>query len=191
MVNIMKLIKSIGLILPVIFLSYSVVFSKDTALTKETLRGLKGVHVNIFVSNKLIQTELSESQVRKDVEKKLREAGIKTVSIDDSITIPGMPWLKLAIEGAIKDDVILYLVELSISQRALLVSNDSETIVHTWSVKSFGYTQKTEKIQSSVNDLTDMFVNAYLSGNKVKKQEGLQNLDKASIKAVFTRHDSH
>ena len=51
MVNIMKVIKSIGLILSVIFLLYSVVFSKDTAFTKETLRGLKGVHVNIFDSS--------------------------------------------------------------------------------------------------------------------------------------------
>ena len=53
-------------------------FAGDDKLARETLKGINGVHVVVGVLNiDLEQVGLSKSQIRTDIELKLRLAGIK------------------------------------------------------------------------------------------------------------------
>lgn len=164
----MKPFKSFILILSVLFLFHSKAFGDDTEATREALRGLKGVYVGISLGDDIKQSGLLASQVKTDVELKLRNAGIKLISKNESDDMIGTPWLSLTVEGDTKKGSTLYTSELSLRQDAYLVRNFLTVHVATWSVGRIGLTYKLETIRSSAKDLTDKFVNAYLSVNPKK-----------------------
>ena len=157
----MKPLKSIILILSVLFLFKSMGLGDDTEATRKALKGLKGVYVGVSLGEGIKQAGLLESQLQKDVELKLKVAGINVISKNERNNTIGTPWLSLTVEGDTKEGSTLYTLELSVRQDAYLVRNFLTVNVVTWSVGRFGLTYKLENIRSSVKALTDKFINAY------------------------------
>ena len=161
----MKPFKSIILILVVLLLFHSMAFGDDTELTRETLKGIEGVYVHIDFDDDLIQLGLSESRVRKDIEKKLRKAGIKVVSVNESLKLPGAPRLNVLANRLIQGKYLLDNIELELKQAVLLERNNLSVKLRTWSVEFTGLTSSKEKIRSIIKDMTYNFINAYFAVN--------------------------
>ena len=162
----MKLFKSIILIFSVLILSHSIAFGLDNEMARETLRWLEGVYVLISLDEKIPQVELLKSQSRTDVEAKLRIAGIKVL-----LDKPGVPWMRVRLDSLTNIQDIVYMVHLDLIQDAHLIKNyklTRLTRVITWSTGYLRRTYRIEDIRSDIKDLTDQFINAYLSVNPKK-----------------------
>ncbi len=168
----MKLFKSIILILSILFLFHSIAVGDEYKHNRRTLRGLKGVHVSISLSPSLSQGGLSVSQLRTDIEPKLRLAGINVVSSEKIFLLPGAPILEASVvafkTGGYKT-FSLYAVSCRISlYRLASVRDDNEQPVPIWSTESVGVDYRVGTIRSTIKDMTDKFINAYLSVNPKK-----------------------
>lgn len=162
----MKPFKSIIPILAVLFLFHSLAFGLDNEMARKTLRGLEGVYVLISLDEKIHQVELLESQSKTDVDKKLRTAGIKVL-----LDKPGVPWMRVHLYSLTNNQDIVYMVHLDLIQDAHLIKNyklTRLTRVITWSTGYLRRTYRIEDIRSDIKDLTDQFINAYLSVNPKK-----------------------
>ena len=162
----MKPFKSIIPILAVLFLFHSVAFGLDNEIARKTLRGLEGVYVLISLDEKIPQVGLLESQSRTDVEEKLRTAGIKVL-----LDKPGVPWMRVHLYSLNNNQDIVYMVHLDLIQDAHLIKNyklTRLTRVITWSTGYLRRTYRIEDVRSDIKDLTDQFINAYLSVNPKK-----------------------
>ena len=103
---------------------------------------------------------------RRDVELKLRLAGIKVLSEEERLDLPGSPWLYLNVNPLHKDrNNNAFAVELSLRQTVRLVRNDSIIFgAATWSTGGVGY-GGVSFIRDFVKDHVDTFVNDWLSVN--------------------------
>ena len=163
----MKPLKSIILILSVLFLFESMAFGGE----KETLRGIKGIHVSIFSSESLSRTGFSVSQLRTDIESKLRKVGISVVSNEKIFSPNGslMEASVVAFKTAGHKATSLYVVSCRISiYRLTSVRDDNGPPVPIWSTESVGVDYRIGTIRSAIKDMTDKFINAYLSANPKK-----------------------
>lgn len=164
----MKPIKSVVLLLSVLFLFHSVAFGMDDEITRNSLKGLEGIYVAIILDGGSKQAGLSKSLLRTDVEVKLRMAGIKLVSQYESFNLPGMPWLGVNINSLIHGKSIYYQISLELIQGAFLERKNLHTIAITWDIGRHGVTSNIENIRSSIKDMADQFINAYRSVNPKK-----------------------
>ena len=162
--NTMKPIKSIVLILSVLFLYCSVTIADDNEYTRETLRGLEGVYVNVLVVDEFKQAGLSEPQVRNDMETKLRTAGIRLVSKYGSFDLPGTTWLSVSVGGSYIKNIkhIPYTIRLALEQDVLIKRSSLSIKAGTWSITKSGIIYRFENLRSKIDDMTNQFINAYL-----------------------------
>src|SRR5882672_8515945 len=76
----------------------SLVGQGNTKDSRQTLAGLTGVYVSVEVlTGDAQRNELWETQLRTDVELRLREAGVKVVAMEDIKSIPGLPYLYVGV----------------------------------------------------------------------------------------------
>ena len=147
------------------------VFAHDDEFNRPTLRGLKGVYVLVEQLRPEIERGgLSKNQIQTDVELKLRMAGIKVLSKEESFDAPGRPWLYVNVNAFKAEDIgaYVYHVLVELNQDVYLARRPPDFTKYktsTWSVSYLGIKSKLGDIRASVKDLVDMFINAYLSVN--------------------------
>ncbi len=133
-----RLIKMFSVMVMVLVLS-SVVYTDE--FTKLTLKGLKGVDVIVEGLNPDIEKDgLHKSSIQTDVELKLRMAGIKVLTEEESLKESGMPYLYVNVNsGKIKTGFYVYSILVELKQ-AVFLSRDVNILCmgSTWSPGSIG-----------------------------------------------------
>jgi len=155
------------------FISASPIHSSDSERARLSLKGLQGIPVLIEeLPSAFQEAGLTEYQVQTDVELKLRRAGIKVLSATDDADAPGNPSLYIQIWGVKSKnlpDAFSVSFEIQLQQKVFLSrSPDLILWAPTWSLSSWGLileTSFTQRVREKIKDLTDKFINAYLSVN--------------------------
>lgn len=143
----------------------------DDEYSRATLKGLTGVHVAVGRFSEIEKRAgFDEGLLQTDVELKLRMAGIKVLSEEEWLKAPGGPWLAVAVNSMHKkhNEVAAFSVIMQLNQdvrmkRAPSIESDSTT----WSSNIIGQ-DRGPKVRQAVKDLTDKFINAWLSVNPKK-----------------------
>jgi len=149
----------------------SSLFASNTNISRLSLRGLKGVYVKVEkIAPEIERDGLKGNRIRKDVELKLRKAGIKTLSRDKWLIVTGSPYLYVNVNvvklRASKE--YIYSVNIALRQNAYPVRNPIEVIgATTWSIGGIvGITYNLDKIKVSVISQVDRFIKTYLAINR-------------------------
>jgi hypothetical protein len=134
---------------------------------RPSLAGLQGIHVVIeYLQPEIRRDGLTEQQLQTDTELKLRMAGIKILSREESGH--GVPHLVVNANILKTKFKPLYIFNVSVGfyQRVFLVRKpDVRVPACTWDSRMVGCTNELEDIRARVRDLVDQFINAYLSVN--------------------------
>ena len=147
------------------------------ALTDEqnALVGLQGVHVVVFVEKMNPQAEkhgLTKAQIQSDVELRLRKAGVKVLTMIESIETPEMPLLYVVPSILIMPDlnVCFVSIEVGLLERVTLASGVDKVPGRIWSKGYMGTVgiDKITQIRGIVGDKVDIFINDYLAANPKK-----------------------
>jgi hypothetical protein len=177
MEDIMKNYRAIGFILGIVmlltFVNFgSFVFASDSARCRETLRGLKGVLVEIeSIEPEIEQDGLTKAQIQTDVELKLRLAGIKVLSEEEWQKEKGRPFFYVCAHVRKYKVLSSYVfnIDIQLNQDVYLERYLNFKIgAPTWSVSCLGIISDLNDIRNVVKDKIDIFINAYLSVNPKK-----------------------
>jgi hypothetical protein len=143
----------------------------DYEMTRKTLAGLKSICVLLERSGNVGEDDgLDTTQIRTDVELKLRQAGIVVLSPEQSSSRGLSAFLYVNILAFQREGVYAFYVDLTILQRVRLIREPSVAVPGgTWSGQSYlgtvGRDGFADFVRSSVRDRTDEFINAYLAAN--------------------------
>lgn len=169
----------------------AVCVASTLTLKQLSLEGIDTLYVEVLLTENPIVGALSESQVRTDVELKLRRNGFKVVSLQDYEDGPLMPVLKISITSIPITDVykanqtyaIASYIDVSLSQYVRLLKTNKLILGDTWdsgylaTVVPREYPQNTRSI---VSDKIDEFMNDYLAANP-KEQPAKSEVKKHDI----------
>ncbi len=143
----------------------------DNESTRNTLAGLTGMYVLVeHIPDEAERDGLDTTQIRTDVELKLRQAGITVLTQQEWLSTAAAPYLYVNVQ-AIKNraNVYAFSADVELRQRVTLVRNPGMSILATtWSATGIIGTvgsQKLGAVREDVRDLTDQFINAYLAAN--------------------------
>jgi hypothetical protein len=153
-------------------------------LNRRTLKGIKGVRVFAGVAKDIEDAGLRTDVIKTDTELKLRLAGIRVLEAGTEFaSAPGSPWLFVSVEGvSLKGVYYGFSVSVSLFQNVVLERDPSlkpageflgaAFSAKTWDTTTLGVQvgNPSDNIRSTVKDLIDRFINAYLATN----QKGLQ-----------------
>lgn len=150
---------------------------KNGSLEKGSLRGLPGVNVYISGLNSDIEQEgLTKEQIQTDVEVRLRKAGIRVLSFEETRKSTSKPILMIqiltlrskALSELLGASVYSYSISIELNQTANLKRfPDNEFLVITWSDNAVGMTtaKSLRTIRDGVGDYVDKFINDFLTVN--------------------------
>jgi hypothetical protein len=136
----------------------------------ESLRGIKGILINVQVNELARDMGLSQQQIQTDTELKLRMAGIKVISQSDLINSSDAPILNIRI--GIQPPVgtnIAYMLNVDFLQYVRLERNsDIKVLATTWSRAMYGAGGKSYigSLRDFTKDKIDEFINDFLSVNQ-------------------------
>ena len=143
----------------------------DNEYTRKTLAGLTGLGVSVEdIPDEVQRDGLDTTQIRTDVELKLRQAGITVLTRQEWLSTAAAPYLYVNVQ-AIKNPANLYAysADVELRQRVTLVHNPAVSILATtWSATGIIGTVGSRRVgllRENVRDLTDRFINAYLAAN--------------------------
>ena len=144
-------------------------FAIDEKLTRETLKGFKGVYVDVKIKPDLDQAGLSKSQILTDIELKLRLAGIKVLTEEEWIKEKGEPTFYISVTSLKpRGGLITYYISFRFYQVVFMERNPSiEQFGSTWSVGVLSIGD-IKDFRANIKDGVDRFINAYLSVNLKK-----------------------
>src|SRR5207247_11290528 len=118
---------------------------------------------------------LWETQLRTDVELKLRQAGIRVLTKEEVSRIPGLPVLyvnvrTLQLQAPSLSGLCAFAVNVEIVQTICLGRSPSVLAVgRTWNATgafgTVGEDNLGEHVRKDLRDVTDQFINAYLAAN--------------------------
>jgi hypothetical protein len=152
-----------------IFLHLSPVLAIDADITRQTIKGLKGVNVIVEEIQPNIQkyarkAGITKEQIQMDVEAKLKAAGFRVLEGDEWLKTPGKPVLYVNINTHETEKYwYAYNVKVELKQVVFLEANPSiKTLAGTWSINMTGVANigTLGIIKTSVNDLVGRFINA-------------------------------
>ena len=113
---------------------------------------------------------LSASQLRTDVELRLRAAGIPVLTEKQGRERPGDPYLYLDVSHIrAKEGFCAFSIRLALIQNVFPQRNPTQLLrASTWSVSTSGYVlgDKLSMVRQTVRDFTDRFCNDYLAVNQ-------------------------
>ena len=139
----------------------------DSERTRATLRGIEGVRVVIEgLESEVERAGLTTQQLQTDVELRLRLAGIRVLTDEESRRTPGQPLLYVNVNVLLQSDgLAAYSIEVALRQRAALETDGSPATVETWGAASIGIVGRArlDSIRNPLRDGVDEFINAYLS----------------------------
>jgi hypothetical protein len=148
------------------------VSSAATGTNTESLRGIKGVYLAIeHLSPEAKQEGLVESDIRKDLERKLRDAGVRVLTTQDLAKEPGRPtlYLNVAIYQTRDIPFCTYNTTLALNQDASLKRNSAmQVMATTWAASRTGISGQRMVLTSvmrSLNELVTSFTAAFNSVN--------------------------
>jgi len=148
----------------------------DDERSRPTLAGLPGVYVEgSQMKEDAQQKGLSETQLRTDVELKLRQAGIRVLTKEEVTHTLGLPFLFVSVntlqpQGSSHSGLYAFAVNVELIQTICLGRSPSGlTLGRTWNAAGvFGTVGREtlgESVRNEVRDATDQFINAYLAAN--------------------------
>ena len=150
--------------------------SSDTNFERETLKDVAQFSVLVEdLPGAATESGLTKAQLQTDVELRLRKAGIKVVSRDESV----LPYLYLKISAltVTEADIVVFDVEVGFEQLVALPripGIDGLYTGQTWSTGTTGIIRQAsllpKTIRDEVADVTDEFAHAYLSVNPNSKR---------------------
>jgi hypothetical protein len=150
-----------------------VAFGGDQPVLRKTLRGLPGVGVRVErLPPEAEQAGLTRRQVQTEVERRLRERGLRVFTQQEMLTALGRPTLAVTIRitsaEAVRKDLSVVHLEVAMKQQVLLERNTALPAVEatTWEVASLGVgPDALQRVQEDVAALVDRFIDAYQSVN--------------------------
>lgn len=157
-----------------LFGSVRAVPALDSETSRQTLSGLRGVHVLVEDLQPNIvkfsdKFNFSKDDLRKGVESKLRRAGVKVLSRNEWLASPGRPILCVAVNTHQREKYWwAYDIRVELYQMASLEVNPAtKAMVSTWSTNMTGVVNigTLNTLNEPVKVLTDLFINAFLSVN--------------------------
>jgi hypothetical protein len=155
----------------IIGLALSKSYAHDEEFSRVTLRGLVGVYVMVIhLKPHEERAGLTIQQIQTDVELRLRQAGIRVLTQNERLGVPGAPLLEVMVTSVLREDgLCAYRSDVSIYQRVYMLEADtSSATVSTWStgsVVTVGVRNLSASVRGTVRDDVDQFINAYLSVN--------------------------
>ncbi len=151
--------------------------AEDSEEAQRTLIGLQGVQViveelqpNILTHDKYLQKAgLTKAQLQKDIEARLRAAGIKVLSPDEWSKTPGRPTLYLNVNTHESEKYwFAYDIKLELRQVVSLDARpEIKTLANTWGLNMTGVVNigTFKVIRDNVRVLVDRFIQAWKKGN--------------------------
>ncbi len=155
-----------------ILLSACPLFGIEGRSNRATLKQLKGV--GVLVENLPAGVEghgLSKNQLQSDAEAKLRNAGIKVLTKEESAKTLGEPYVYININlnmAKTENDVYPYSIDLLLIQKVSLVRDPKITsYAVTWSTGGVGSIGKEiiGQLRENVQEIVDIFIKAYKAEN--------------------------
>ena len=143
------------------------VYAIDDITSRETIRGIKKLHVIVDMQPFFLENEgLSKSKIKKDVELKLRLEEIRVLTEEEFKKEKRRPLLYININGMKgSGGLLLYEVAVQLMQDVSLERRPSlKLLAPTWEVGSMGLGE-TKEIRKSIKDNVDAFIDVYLSVN--------------------------
>jgi len=149
--------------------------SAQTEMDRKSLRGLKGIAVVVEALQPEAERDgLTKSQIKTDIELKLRQAGIHVLTTEESFKTPGSPYLYVNINTT-KTDVLYgafstyaFSLQVALKQDVTLTrDSDLKGSATTWETHALG-TVGANNLQDTrrvLGDLLDRFINDYLAEN--------------------------
>ncbi len=146
---------------------------------KETLKGLKGFDVLVdYLDPDIEKDGLRRSSIQTDVELKLRLAGIKVLTLEESAKEPGSPYLYISVNSmkAGRSETGLYAYNIAVELRQYVILLRDKKIMctaTTWTTGGLIGTvgkKRVESIRDSIKDIIDIFINDYLAMNPKEKK---------------------
>jgi len=146
----------------------SLVRAQDNENARITLKGITAVGVQIAPLPDAARIPgLTREIIQADVELKVRAAGIRIVTMEESHKLLGDPNLLVSVSGL--EDAQLAHIKVELHQNAVLQRNKQLLPgVVTWSEGITGEKQSSQDIRDMVEDMIDVFLNAWLSVNPKK-----------------------
>ena len=134
-----------------------------------SLAGLNGVGIVIEDLDPAIEREeFTAGQIQKDVEEKLRAAGIKIFSEAALTKSKGMPYLYVNIFTFKDEDIYAYHITLELKQMVSLVRKPSvNQSVATWKISGGGTVGalKLATVRTAVGEYINALIKAYFTAN--------------------------
>ena len=149
--------------------------SAQTEMDRKSLRGLKGIAVVVEALQPDAERDgLHKDQIKTDVELKLRQAGIRVLTTEESFKTPGSPYLYVNLNTT-KNDVLYgafstyaFSIQVALKQDVTLTrDSDLKGSAPTWETHTLGIVGATnlQDTRRVLGDLLDRFSNDYLAEN--------------------------
>lgn len=143
------------------------------------LEGLQGVHVLVFPPDdpEVERRGLREAEIQTDVELRLRKAGIKVLSLGETLKTAGQPVLYVIVHTAAgrgpTEGLYAYNVNMQLMENVVLDRDPSMKVkAATWTFPEYvpGYVgmvgaDKLRATRDYLNTVVDEFINDYLAAN--------------------------
>jgi hypothetical protein len=150
-------------------------------------RSLAGISVMGVVVQDLtkdaIEAGLIKEQIRTDVELKLRREGIRIVSEEEQLKVPGSPCINVQINCLRHKTlpILVFDINVTLIQGVFLMRNQEITAIGgTWFRDLLGCVGDSlfvSTVRQGVDDLVDIFLNDYLAANPKKIEKKGISLD--------------
>jgi len=154
----------------ILLFTFNYSWAADAEFTRQTIKGLKAVHVIVEDIQPNIQkyadkAGINKAQIQKDVEARLKAGGFKVLDSSEWPKTPGKPVLYVNINTHETEKYwYAYNVELELKQVVYLETNPSiKTLATTWSTNMTGMANigTLGNIRKAVSVLVDSFINAH------------------------------
>lgn len=137
---------------------------------QEVLVGIEGVHVLVEkIDPKAERLGLTAAQIKTDVELRLRKAGVRVFSREETFKTPGSPVLYVQVYTKVGQNLVTCSSHVTLKETVTL-ARGGETYGAIWETDSQGTVGQNNirQIREVVGDLADKFINDYLAANPKK-----------------------
>ena len=158
-----------------VLLMASSLLALNSAMNRLTLQGLGGVKVLVEDLAPEVEREgLVKDRLQREVEDRVRAAGIRVLTQEETTKTPGEPYLYVNINVTLSRDdetPCSYSVDIALIQNVTLARNPKQAAYAvTWSTGGVGLIGKKSlsELRESIQEIVDIFIKAFLEANPKK-----------------------